>query len=160
MRRLRFSGAEIDAVRQLVLLHMRPIQYQSDWADSAIRRLWHAAGELRPELLALARADTEGSSYPGLELLAELEDRLAAVGDAHPQGLRPPLGGEHLKAAFGLPPGPWIGRAQAALLEAVMEGQLPPADEPSAQSAAITYLEDRRDSWQPRSGEPGAEFGG
>jgi poly(A) polymerase len=159
MRRLRFSGAEIDAVRQLVLLHMRPIQYQSDWAASAIRRLWHAAGELGPELMALARADTAGSSYPGLELLSELEDRLLAVGDAHPQGLRPALGGEQLKAAFELPPGPWIGRAQAALLEAVMEGQLPPADEPSAQSAAIGYLEDRRDSWQPRPGEPGAALG-
>lgn len=155
MRRLRLSGAEIGAVRQLVLLHMRPIQYRSEWADSAVRRLWHAAGELLPELMALARADTEGSSYPGLEQLDALEGRLAAVGQAHPQGIRPPLGGEQLKKAFGLPAGPWVGRAQAVLLEAVMEGQLPAPEEPGAEEAAIGYLELRRDSWQPRPGEPG-----
>lgn len=156
MRRLRFSGAEIDAVRQLVLLHMRPIQYRSEWADSAVRRLWHAAGELLPELLALARADTEGSSYPGLALLGELEGRLAEVGVAHPQGIRPPLGGEQLKKAFKLPAGPWIGRAQAVLLEAVMDGQLPVPEALGAEHAAIEYLELRREDWQSRPGEPGA----
>lgn len=156
MRRLRFSGAEIDAVRQLVLLHMRPIQYRSEWADSAVRRLWHAAGELTPQLMALARADTEGSSYPGLAQLTELEARLAAVGEAHPQGIRPPVGGEQLKKAFQLPAGPWIGRAQAALLEAVLEDQLLPAEDPRAELAAIEYLESCSEVWQPRPGEPGA----
>jgi poly(A) polymerase len=156
MRRLRFSGAETASVRQLVLMHMRPIQYQSDWADSAVRRLWHAAGDLREQLLAVARADTEGSSYPGLGPLSELEARLAAVGEEHPQGIRPPLGGEQLKAAFQLPSGPWIGRAQAALLEAVMEGQLPPSDDPRSAEAAVQHLAQRREAWQPRPGEPGA----
>jgi len=156
MRRLRFSGNEIDVVRQLVQLHMRPIQYRSDWADSAIRRLWHAAGELSPDLMALARADTEASSYPGLDLLAELESRLTAVGEAHPQGMRPALGGEQLMKAFQLPPGPWIGRAQEVLLEAAMEGQLTAPDEASDGSAAIDHLEGCRASWQPRPGEPGA----
>ncbi|HVB54711.1 MAG TPA: CCA tRNA nucleotidyltransferase [Candidatus Acidoferrales bacterium] len=157
MRRLRFSGAEIDAVRRLVLLHMRPIQYHSEWADSAVRRLWHAAGELLPALMAVARADTEGSAYPGLAQLDELEERLAAVGEANPQGLRPPLGGEQLKHAFQLPAGPWIGRAQAVLLEAVMEGQLPGPADPGSEPAAIGYLELRRAVWQPRRAEPGAE---
>ncbi|HVB14741.1 MAG TPA: HD domain-containing protein [Candidatus Dormibacteraeota bacterium] len=155
MRRLRFSGAEIDAVRQLVLLHMRPIQYRSDWADSAVRRLWHAAGELLPALLALARADTEGSAFPGLEQLSELEKRLAAVGKANPQGIRSPLGGEQLKRAFQLPAGPWIGRAQKVLQEAVMDGLLPPPEDPGAERAALEHLELRRDVWQPRAGEPG-----
>lgn len=156
MRRLRFSGAEIDAVRQLVLLHMRPIQYRSEWADSAVRRLWQAAGELLPALMALARADTEGSSFPGLAQLAELEGRLAAVGKAHPQGIRPPLGGEQLKRVFQLPAGPWIGRAQKVLLEAVMEGQLPRPEEPGAEQVAIEHLELHREAWQPHPGEPGA----
>jgi len=155
MRRLRFSGAEIEAVGRLVLLHMRPIQYSSEWADSAVRRLWHAAGELLPELLALARADTQGSSFPGLEQLVELELRLAAVAQEHPGGMRPPLGGEQLKRAYSLPAGPWVGRAQKVLLEAVMEGELSGGEDPGAGAAALQLLELRRPDWQPRSGEPG-----
>ncbi|HEY6538155.1 MAG TPA: CCA tRNA nucleotidyltransferase [Candidatus Dormibacteraeota bacterium] len=156
MRRLRFSGAEIAGVRQLVLLHMRPIAYRSEWADSAVRRLSHDAGELLPSLMALARADTKGSAYPGVAELDELETRLAAVAAAHPQGIRPPLGGEQLKKAFQLPAGPWIGRAQAALLEAVMEGELPQSDDPGSAAAAVRFLERDRSGWAPRPGEPGA----
>ena len=157
MRRLRFSGAETDAVRQLVLLHMRPIQYSSEWADSAVRRLWHAAGDRVTELMALARADTEGSSYPGVDQLAELETRLAQVAEANPQGIRPPMGGDQLKQAFLLPAGPWIGRAQEVLLEAVMEGVLPPPEAPSVEQAAVAHLERHREDWRPRPGEPGAD---
>lgn len=155
LRRLRFSGVEIDAVRQLVLLHMRPIQYSAAWSDAAVRRLWQAAGALLPQLLALARADTAGSSFPGHEQLAELETRLEAVGAAHPQGIRPPLGGGQLVAAFQLGPGPWVGRAQKVLLEAVLDGLLPPADEAGAERAALDLLELHRDAWQPRPGEAG-----
>ena len=156
MRRLRFSGADIEAVRQLVLLHMRPIQYSSEWADSAVRRLWTAAGELLPELLALARADTEGSSFPGLDQLLELEGRLTNVAVENPQGIRSPLDGEHLKRIFELPAGPWVGRAQKLLVEAMIEGVLPPSDQPDAKRAAAEYLQSRRQTWWPVRGEPGA----
>jgi poly(A) polymerase len=159
MRRLRFSGAEIEAVRQLVLLHMRPIQYRSEWADSAVRRLWHAAGDLLPELMALARADTEGSSFPGLGQLSELEHRLGEVEEEHPQGIRSPLDGEQLKRTFALPAGPWVGRAQKLLLEAMMEGDLRLSDQPDAQPAAVEYLQQQRENWRPRPGEPGAAPG-
>jgi hypothetical protein len=66
------------------------------------------------------------------------------------------LGGEQLKKAFKLPAGPWIGRAQAVLLEAVMDGQLPVPEALGAEHAAIEYLELRREDWQSRPGEPGA----
>jgi poly(A) polymerase len=155
MRRLRFSGAEIEAVRQLVLLHMRPIQYSSEWADSAVRRLWTAAGDLLPDLLALARADTEGSSFPGLDQLSELEGRLANVAVENPQGIRSPLDGEQLKRIFALPAGPWVGRAQKLVIEAMIEGVLPPSDQSQAKSAAEEYLQRHRQSWWPASGEPG-----
>ncbi|MGC1406783.1 MAG: CCA tRNA nucleotidyltransferase [Candidatus Dormiibacterota bacterium] len=156
MERLRFSGAEIEAVRQLVQLHMRPIQYSSQWADSAVRRLWHAAGELLPDLMALARADTQGSSFPGLDQLLELEDRMATVAVEHPQGIRSPLDGEQLKGIFGLPAGPWVGRAQKLLIEAVMEGELQPTDQSDAEGAAAGYLRQRQENWRPQPGEPGA----
>jgi poly(A) polymerase len=156
MRRLRFSGSEIEAVRQLVLLHMRPIQYSSEWADSAVRRLWTAAGEALPDLIALARADTQGSSFPGVDQLLELENRLANVALENPQGIRSPLDGEQLKRIFGLPPGPWVGRAQKLLMEAMIEGVLPPSDQPDAKPAAEDYLQQRRQTWWPVTGEPGA----
>lgn len=156
MGRLRFSGAEIEAVRELVQLHMRPIQYSSQWADSAVRRLWQAAGALLPDLLALARADTEGSSFPGPDHFLELEGRLANVAVEHPQGIRSPLDGEQLKRVFELPPGPWVGRAQKLLIEAITEGDLQPSDQPDAEPAATEYLRQRRENWWPQPGEPGA----
>jgi poly(A) polymerase len=156
MERLRFSGAEIEAVRQLVELHMRPIQYSSEWADSAVRRLWNAAGALLPDLLALARADTKGSSFPGPDQLPELEGRLATVAVEHPQGIRSPLDGEQLKRIFRLPAGPWVGRAQKLLIEAIMEGDLQPSDRTDAEPAATEYLRQRLENWWPQPGEPGA----
>jgi poly(A) polymerase len=154
MRRLRFSGAEIDQVARLVELHMRPIQYRHEWADSAVRRLWHDAGALAPQLLELARADTRASTYPGTGELDELERRMAAVQQENPQGIRPPLGGNQLKAHFQLPDGPWIGRAQRLLTEAMVEGKLGP-NGGSQEADAWRLLEEERPSWQPRAGEPG-----
>ncbi|MHB8323976.1 MAG: CCA tRNA nucleotidyltransferase [Candidatus Dormibacteria bacterium] len=154
MRRLRFSGTEIDQVARLVELHMRPIQYGHEWADSAVRRLWHDAGALVPQLLALARADTLSSTYPGTEELDELERRMAALARDNPQGIRPPLGGNQLKAHFRLGDGPWIGRAQRLLMEAMVEGRLGAGDG-SLEERALLLLEADRPSWQPRPSEPG-----
>ena len=154
MRRLRFSGAEVDQVAALVELHMRPIQYRHEWADGAVRRLWHDAGALAPQLLQLARADTRASSYPGTQELDELERRMAALAQEHPQGIRPPLGGNQLKAHFQLRDGPWIGRAQRLLMEALVEGRLG-GEDGSLEDSALRLLEGEGPSWQPRPGEPG-----
>src|SRR5205823_2858828 len=67
LERLRFSNEEVEAVTTLVRLHLRPIQYKPDeWTDPAVKRLIRDIGPLRPQLLALARADTQASSYPHL----------------------------------------------------------------------------------------------
>ncbi len=156
LRRLRFSGAEVDGVARLVQLHMRPIQYRPEWADSAVRRLWHAAGALLPDLMDLARADTVASSFPSLAQLDELGGRLAAVAREHPRGIRPALDGEQLKRAYALPAGPWVGRAQRLLLEAAVEGELPA--EPRREQA-LALLERFREQWAPRPGEVGGGAG-
>lgn len=155
LRRLRFSIAETDAVCRLIELHMRPIQYRQEWADSAVRRLWHDAGELLPELLQVARADTLGSGFPGLAQLEELERRLEEVSRDQPRGLRPALGGDQLKRAFGLPPGPWVGRAKRRLLEAAVEGELSPEPGAATEAEALQLLERVRPEWWPLPGEPG-----
>ena len=154
LRRLRLPNSEVDRVARLVELHMHPIQYRSEWADSAVRRLWHRAGDLLPELLQLARADTLASGYPGTAQLDELERRLEAVARENPGGLRPALGGAQLKAWRGWPDGPWIGRAQRLLLEAAVQGELPRCAE-DLEEAARAYLERRLSEWRPRPGERG-----
>ena len=55
----------VEQVQRLVRLHMRPISYNSEWTDGAVRRLMEEAEEGRGEegwrdLLALSRADLRG----------------------------------------------------------------------------------------------------
>jgi len=141
MGRLRFSGQEIDQVGTLVLHHMWPIQYRpAEVGDGAVRRFIRTAGELRPRLLDLARADTRASAYPDLEAIDELEQRAARL-DAGSQvsRLKPPLDGHELMRVAGRPPGPWVGRAQRALLDAILDGEIP-GDDPDA---ARAFLQER-----------------
>lgn len=154
LQRLRLPGAETERVARLVELHMRPIQYRSEWADSAVRRLWHQADQLLPDLLELARADTRASAFPGTLELEELEHRLREVAREHPQGIRSPVRGEQLKRRFGGPDGPWIGRAQRLLVEAQLAGELGGAGAPPAEEA-LDWLAGRRGDWEPRPGERG-----
>lgn len=140
LRRLRFSNDEVEDVAQLVLLHMRPIQYSSDWTDGAIRRLVRDSGDLLPALLDLADGDMAASAYPpreAAEQMGELRRRVAEVGADVSHGARSPLDGHALIERYGHPAGPWISAVKAALVEAILDGALPPRDE----AAAWVYLE-------------------
>jgi poly(A) polymerase len=137
MQRLRYSNDEIEAVAQLIKLHLRPIQYQRDThSDSAVRRLIRDAGPLRRQLLDLARADTRASSFPHVKDIDDLEARMAELdaGGAVTR-LKPPIDGHTLqKLAGGRRPGPWVGRAQKALLDAVLDGELVAGDREAAEA--------------------------
>ncbi len=134
MTRLRYSNDEVARVSALVLHHMRPIQYRADGTgDAAVRRLIRDLGDLRGRSLDLARADTRASAFPGVDGIDELERRMARL-DAEGQvsRLRPPLDGHELMRLAGRAPGPWVGRAQRRLVEAVLDGEIPPADAEAA----------------------------
>ncbi|MDQ6747012.1 MAG: HD domain-containing protein, partial [Candidatus Dormibacteraeota bacterium] len=140
LRRLRFSNEDVDAVVRLVSMHMRPIQYQADWKDGAVRRLVRDSGDLLPALLDLADGDMAASAYPPGEARAKMGDlrrRVDAVAEEVSRAARSPLDGHALMERFNRPPGPWIAALQAALLEAVLDGELPPGDE----VAAWAYLD-------------------
>lgn len=156
LRRLRLPGAEVEDVARLVELHIRPIQYRSEWSDSAVRRLWHDAGRLAPALLELARADTRASSYPTTAQIDELDRRMAELTSLHPAGLRSPLRGHDLKDRFQRPEGPWVGRALRVIEEALISGALP-AEAPDAADRAWEILDRERPAWGPRPGERGWE---
>ena len=136
LTRWRFSNGEIDDVSRLVRLHLRPIQYDREtFGDTAVRRLIRDAGPLRSKMLDLARADTTASAYPTLEELDELGermDRLDAGGVV--STMADPLSGEELMAMAGRGPGPWVGKAKAAIREAVIEGTIPPGERAPARA--------------------------
>jgi poly(A) polymerase len=135
LMRLRFSNEEVNAVASLVRLHLRPIQYDpATFSDAAVRRLVHAVGPLRQQLLDVARADTRASAYPDLAQIDELSERMESLdrGGAV-SGLRAPLDGRAIMAIAGRGPGRWVGRAKAALEEAVLEGELAADDADAAE---------------------------
>jgi poly(A) polymerase len=135
MTRLRFSNSDIERVARLVLLHLRPVYYDPEWSDGAVRKLARDAGEDLGRLLDLARADIAASAYDHPEKLEELAGRLQAVQLEQPTRLRTPITGEDIMRERGLPPGPEVGRLKARLDELVMEGSLEPSRE-----AVLDYL--------------------
>lgn len=135
LRRLRFSNAETERVSQLVRLHMRPVYYDSDWREAAVRRLARDAGDLLEPLLALARADIAASDYPHPEKLDQLEARLRAVLAERPSRIQVPVSGDDVMRELKLPPGPEVGRIKARVEELVLEGELEPERE-----AILAYL--------------------
>jgi poly(A) polymerase len=140
LRRLRFSNDDVEAVAQLVALHMRPIQYQPDWKDGAVRRLVRDSGELLPALLNLADGDMSASEYPAEDAaikMGDLRRRVAEVEEEVALAARPPINGNALMARFNRPAGPWIATLQHALIEAVLDGDLAPGDE----AGAWAYIE-------------------
>jgi poly(A) polymerase len=133
--RLRFSNAEVEMVTRLVLLHLRPVFYSSEWGDGAVRRLARDAGPLLWKLLELARADIAASAYPDGDKIDELERRLRSVLEETPSRMRIPVTGRDVMSARGIGPGPEVGRVKARLEELVMDGTLPPE-----RAALLDYL--------------------
>jgi putative nucleotidyltransferase with HDIG domain len=151
------EGAEIvEQVQRLVGLHMRPISYNSEWTDAAVRRLREEAEDGRGtegwhDLLALSRADLRGYLPEpidrGLWILASLEEhaRRIEVEDAHrvleeASGPQSPLDGNELLAIAGRGAGPWVGYLKDYLLGEVRAGRLGRDDKSRAMELAHNWL--------------------
>lgn len=138
-RRLEFPESLGEPVWFLIRNHLRAGQYQPDWLDSAVRRLYRQLGEHLTDLLDLSRADVT-SRRPGrrneaLRLIDELARRVGELREADevPPNLPPGLGNDIMQR-FGLQPGPDIGRLRRILEQAISDGELP------AHQSAETYL--------------------
>jgi putative nucleotidyltransferase with HDIG domain len=130
LRRLRYPGELVEAVVELVRLHMRPIQYDPQaWEDKAVRRLVRDANGQLERLLALARADMRASHYPEVAKVDHLEARIRRLDAQAIAAIRSPLSGDELMARTGRPAGPWIKRVKAALEDAIVDGTLAPDPE-------------------------------
>jgi poly(A) polymerase len=123
MKALRFSNDEIDAVSELVELHLRFHGYGSgEWTDSAVRRYVRDAGEQLERLHILTRADCTTRNKRKAERLRrtydELEDRIGRLSEEEElASLRPALDGNQIMELLGLGPGREVGEAYRFLME-------------------------------------------
>ncbi|MCA1984365.1 CCA tRNA nucleotidyltransferase [Nocardioides nematodiphilus] len=127
MKELRFSNDEIDAVCQLIELHLRFHGYGTgEWTDSAVRRYVRDAGDQLERLHILTRADCTTRNRKKAERLARtydaLEERIGRLAEEEELGaMRPALNGDQIMALLGLKPGREVGEAYKFLLELRMD---------------------------------------
>ena len=145
LRALKYPTKVVDAVSQLVFLHMRPHTYKMGWTDSAVRRYVRDAGPLLDDLNELVRCDvTTRNRKRAMAIerrIDELEERIADLRQREElDSMRPPIDGHQVMAHLGLAPGPEIGEIMRMLLERRIE------DGPYSEEEAFTMLDEWRAS--------------
>lgn len=145
MRLLRYGNDDIRETAFLVRRHMRPIRYESQWSDAAVRRFIRDCTLLRNEevlvapaaVFELARADVKAGNLDKvpvfLALIDELEERVEIIraGQAV-EKIRSPLDGRELMKLCGRGRGPWITEAKEHLVHLILEGELAEGDKEAA----------------------------
>jgi poly(A) polymerase len=119
---LRYSNDDIEAITELVALHLRFHTYSMGWTDSAVRRYVRDAGPLLRELNVLTRCDcTTRNERKALQLSKRMDDLELRIEELDAKeelaAIRPELNGSQVMEQLGVTPGPVIGRALAFLLE-------------------------------------------
>jgi len=134
MKALKYSTADIDAVSELVELHLRFHTYSMGWTDSAVRRYVRDAGDLLHELNVLTRCDCTTRNEKKARRLSrrmdDLEvriDELAAAEEL--AALRPEMDGNAVIEYLGIEPGRAVGDAMKFLMEIRLEEGLIGDDE-------------------------------
>ena len=149
MKALRFSNDVIEAVSQLVELHLRFHGYGSgEWTDSAVRRYVRDAGDQLARLHVLTRADCTTRNRRKAERLSrsydDLEHRIDVLAEKEElQSIRPDLDGNQIMEVLGVGPGRQVGEAYRFLLELRMDRG------PMSREEAETAL---REWWEQREG--------
>jgi len=141
----RFSRRDGKAVLFLIRNHMRPVLYDSEWSDAAVRRLVRDSGRELDDLLLLAEADirahTGEYSEKGLLNLAELRSRIGSQRFPAGQRLLPRELGRILASQLDAESegGERVGLLLARLEDLVHEGKLPAM---AAPSVYLQFLQD------------------
>lgn len=119
-----------DAIRFLVLHHLRASGYDGKWTDSAVRRFAREMGGHLDDLLCLSRADITTKrpekKNRGISMINRLEGRITDL--AEEDAIVPPLPkgvGNEIMKEFGLAPSRKIGDLKRALEAAVDAGEIP-----------------------------------
>ncbi|MGI8435120.1 MAG: CCA tRNA nucleotidyltransferase [Nocardioidaceae bacterium] len=147
LQALRFSRDQVDAVSQLVELHLRFHGYGSgEWTDAAVRRYVRDAGDNLERLHVLTRADCTTRNRRKAEHMRrtydDLESRIAELAEQEElAALRPDLDGQQIMALLDVPPGPVVGQAYRFLLELRIEKG--PLSEGEARDELLSWWADR-----------------
>ncbi len=134
MEELKYPTAVMDAVVELVFLHLRFHTYQMGWSDSAVRRYVRDAGVLLDDLNELTRCDCTTRNPRKVAALARRMDELEArIEELRQQedlaALRPALDGNEVMNFLGIPPSRAVGEALGFLMEIRLEeGEIDRAD--------------------------------
>lgn len=123
---LRYPNDEVEAITELVRLHLRFHTYEMGWSDSAVRRYVNDAGPLLNELNVLTRCDcTTRNERKAARLsrrMDELEQRIAELAAREElKAIRPEMDGNAVMEHLGIGAGRTVGRALAFLLEIRLE---------------------------------------
>lgn len=124
LKRLKFSGNDIDRISNLVANHM--FDYTSAWSDSAVRRFLRRIGGVSnvADLFALRRADVEAMvKINNGEYLLELQKRIdKIVAEEHALNVNDlRVDGHDVMQTLNLLPGPRVGQILNDLLEKVLD---------------------------------------
>jgi len=123
---LRYSNDDVNAITELVALHLRFHTYAMGWTDSAVRRYVRDAGPYLNELNVLTRCDCTTRNEKKALILSrrmdDLEVRIAELAASEElAAIRPELNGAQVMAQLDLTPGRDVGTALVFLLELRLE---------------------------------------
>jgi len=154
MKRLKYSGEDRLETSFLVRRHMRPMQYNDNWTEAAVRRLVRDCTLMKDDrvlvplsaVFELARADIHAGNLDHvpkmLKVVGDLEERIASIeGRETIERPRSPLDGRELMEIAGRPQGPWLREVKTYLEHRVVDGDLAPDDKAGAERLARDFLE-------------------
>lgn len=129
-RRMKFPMTQIEYVKKLIRLHLRPIALANEEVtDSAIRRLIVQAGEDLEDLITLCRADITSKNPDKVSRYLENYERvMKRVFEVEEKdklrAFQSPVRGEEIMEVCGIKPGKTVGKIKTAIEEAIIEGEI------------------------------------